>query len=170
MMKLLVISFLIFVPICISAQLNRVVYDERKSQNVLFGECDIDGFKLDEFNTWFEEGYNSYEVKETYFSKDFSVRFDSVYVFLGTWCSDSQREVPRFCKIMDSEYFIGTYVKYFALDGNKKTDVIDAERFYIQFVPTFVFYYHGKELCRIIETPVLSLEEDIMDLLSRIQP
>ncbi|HOZ30036.1 MAG TPA: hypothetical protein PLL66_03885, partial [Bacteroidales bacterium] len=131
-----ILGLLVLCPLFVNAQLNRVIHDDIKSQDILFGECDTNGFKLDEFSTWFLEGYNSYEVQESYFNRDFSIQFDSIYVFLGTWCSDSQREIPRFCKIMDHEYFQGTNVRYFALDGMKKSDVIDTDQFYIQFVPT----------------------------------
>lgn len=158
------------IPFLMSAQLNKTMYDEIKSEEILYGECNPDGFKSGDFAFWFDTVYANYEVNETHFIPGYEVQFDSIYVFLGTWCSDSQREVPRFCKIMDHDYFKGTYVRYFALDGNKKSDAIDTKEFYIDYVPTFIFYYNGNELCRIIETPKLSLEEDIMDLLSRIQP
>jgi len=169
MRKLFVILF-VAIPVLMSAQLNKTMYDEIKSEEILYGECNPDGFKSGDFALWFDTVYANYEVNEIHFNPNYEVPFDSIYVFLGTWCSDSQREVPRFCKIMDHEYFKGTYVRYFALDGNKKSDAIDTEEFYIDYVPTFIFYCHGNELCRIIEAPKLSLEEDIMDLLSRIQP
>lgn len=169
-MKSRIIVLLLVLPFFANAQLDRVVYDELKSQDILFGECDVNGFRSGGFDKWFSPEYDSYMVQDQFFTEGYNIPFDSVYVFLGTWCSDSQREVPRFCKIMDHQYFAGTKVKFFALNGDKKTDVLDTEEFYIQFVPTFIFYYRGDELCRIIETPKESLEEDVMDLLFRIQP
>jgi thiol-disulfide isomerase/thioredoxin len=168
-MKNWIIGLLLFLPFFVNAQINRVVYDDIKSQNILFGECDIEGFRLDEFNTWFSETYNSYKVKESYFNSDFSVKFDSVYVFLGTWCSDSRREVPAFFKIVDSKHFDGVSIRYFALDSFKETDVCDSRLFSIEYVPTFIFYHNGAEVFRIIETPESSLEEDIVKYLEAIQ-
>lgn len=169
-MKNLFIFLVFMTPVLLTAQINKTVYDEVKDQEILIGECNQEGFRSPGFNEWFDTEYASYEVNDVQFNPDYKIPFDSVYVFLGTWCSDSQREVPRFCKIIDNEYFAGTYVRYFALDGNKQTDAIDTKEFYVDYVPTFIFYYKGNELCRIIEAPKLSLEEDIMDLLSRIQP
>jgi thiol-disulfide isomerase/thioredoxin len=170
-MKKIVILLFLLVSFFASAQLNRVILDEAKSENILYGECDPSGFRSGEFDKWFSPEYESYKVNSQFFAEGYAVKFDSICVVLGSWCSDSQREVPRFCKIMDDEYFAGTKIRFFAVDGNKKTDVLDTEEYYIQYVPTFIFYYGGNELCRIIETPRTScLEEDIMDLLSRIQP
>ncbi len=157
-------------PVILSAQINKTVFDEVKEQEILIGECNPEGFRSEGFNSWFDAEYDAFQVNDEFFVPGYNIQFDSVYVFLGTWCSDSKREVPRFCKIMDHTYFAGTPVRYFALDGNKHTDVINTKEFYIDYVPTFIFYYRGNELCRIIEAPKLSLEEDIMDLLSRIQP
>jgi hypothetical protein len=169
-MKTLLVFCFLACSIFASAQFNRVIYDSIKAENILYGECNREGFLNGDFEKWFTPEYNAFVVNEKVFNPDYRVQFDSIYVLLATWCSDSQREVPRFCKIMDTEYFKGTNVKYFCFDGNKKNDVIDSEAFYLQYVPTIIFYYHGDELCRIVETPRISLEEDIMDLLSRIQP
>lgn len=168
-MKDFIFIFILVIPLFVNAQLNRVIYDEVKSQEILYGECDIEGFKGDEFNEWFSETYNFYEVKESYFNEEFSVGFDSIYVFLATWCSDSRREVPAFCKIVGNEYFSNTIIRFFALDAYKETDVLDTQLFSIEFVPTFIFYFNGSEVFRIIESPELSLEEDILKYLLLIQ-
>jgi len=152
------------------SQVNKIVYDDLKEENIIYGECNKEGFLMQGFSDWFNEEYENYKVNEEVFDPGYSIKFDSIYVFLGTWCDDSHREVPRFVKIMDNKYFAGTPVKYFCLDGDKATDIIDTEEFYLQYIPTFIFYYRGEELCRIIEYPKDSLEEDIMDLLGRIQP
>lgn len=169
-MKTTLFLFFTLLSMLLTAQVNKIVFDETKDQYILYGECNKDGFVMPEFADWFNAEYDSYEVKEEYFVPGYNVKFDSIYVFLGTWCSDSHREVPRFCKIMDNDYFEGTEVRYFCLDGDKSNDLINPDDYYLQFVPTFIFYYRGEELCRIIENPKESLEQDIMDLLYRIQP
>lgn len=166
-------TILIFSMVLLSSlafpQLNRTQFDKSKSQEILYGECTVDAFIQGEFGSWFNNEYEAYQVNDIHFNPNYITPFDSVYVFLATWCDDTHRELPRFCKIMDSEYFISTKVKYFAFDGEKHNDIINSEEYYIEYMPTFVFYYGGNELCRIIEAPIESLEEDIVDLLSRFQ-
>lgn len=169
MKRTLLITSMILLSVMAFSQLNRTQFDEENDQEVLYGECTPEGFTEGEFGAWFNPEYENFEVNDVHFNPNYSLQFDSVYVFMASWCSDTQRELPRFCKIMDHDYFDGTYVRYFAFDGNKQNDVIDSEEFYVEYVPTFVFYYGGNELCRIIEAPRDSLEEDVMDLLSRIQ-
>ncbi|MDR2835651.1 MAG: thioredoxin family protein [Bacteroidales bacterium] len=149
--------------------MNKIIYDEKKEQDIIYGECNKAGFLIPEFSEWFLKEYNSYQVKDSLFVESYDTKFDSIYVFLGTWCEDSQREVPRFIKIMENPYFEDISIRFFCIDGDKKTDIIDAESFYLQLVPTFIFYHNGEELCRIVETPRIGLEEDIMDLVWRMQ-
>lgn len=151
------------------SQQNNIIYDELKSQNILYGQCTPEILRTGEFQTWFIPEYESYIVNNKLFEEAFVQKFDSIYVISATWCGDTKRELPRFIKIMDQDYFQGINIKYFFVDGNKKSNLIDTEALYIQFVPTFIFYFKGNELCRIVEEPVKSLEEDIMDLLLRIQ-
>jgi len=168
-MKIILFLLAVIFSASVFGQLNQTIFDEGKNQEILIGECNVDGFTQGEFASWYTMKYENYEVEDIHFNPNYTTKFDSIYVFLGSWCSDTQRELPRFCKIMDHKYFQGTYVRYFAFDGKKQNDIIDNEEYYVQFLPTFVFYYNGNELCRIIETPRDSLEEDIMDLLDRIQ-
>ncbi|MDD2386497.1 MAG: thioredoxin family protein [Bacteroidales bacterium] len=168
-MKLILFLLAFVLSIYSNAQINRTIFDERTNQEILYGECNTDGFTQNEFGSWFNSEYERYNVADTFFNPQYSIPFDSIYVFLGTWCSDTKRELPRFCKIMEDEYFNKTKVRYFGFDGHKQNDVINSDEFNVQYLPTFVFYYKGKELGRIVETAQKSLEEDIMDLLMRVQ-
>jgi thiol-disulfide isomerase/thioredoxin len=89
-----------------------------------------------------------------------------VVVFLGTWCSDSRREVPHFLKIMDQAGIPMTRVTLYALDRQKKTPDGTANRYDIERVPTFVFVKNGDEIGRIVESPKTTLEGDIVAILA----
>ncbi len=87
-------------------------------------------------------------------------------IFLGTWCGDTQRELPRFQKIIETEKIPLRVIEYHALNRNKESGEALPAEYGIRFVPTFVFLRNGKEIGRIVEAPRKSLEEDIVDIFS----
>jgi len=151
------------------AQLNRSIYDDSKKMDILYGFCTRDAVE-NNGDGWFKTEYDSYTVKTEIFNFDLPEKFDSVQVFMGTWCENSKREIPRFCKIFDQDYFKNIPISFICLNSNATVDVVDVEEYYVQFTPTIIFYKKGEELCRIIEQPrTESLESDIMDLMERMQ-
>ncbi|MHB1355045.1 MAG: thioredoxin family protein [Anaerolineae bacterium] len=88
-----------------------------------------------------------------------------VLVFLGTWCSDTKRELPRFFKIMDQAGITEDQVTLIALDRTKKDANGLTDEWQIEYVPTFIFTRNGQELGRIVETPQGTLEGNIAQIL-----
>ena len=169
-MKNIFILILLTCVITMNAQMSRTISDDKSGKSIMYGECNKDSFLRADFAEWFNKEYNSYKVNDTVFAENYETTFDSIKVFLGSWCEDSQREVPRFIKIMETfPFFYNVEIRYFCVDRAKKCDVINPEDYYVDLVPTFIFYKRGEELCRIIETPRVTLENDIKDLLWRIQ-
>jgi hypothetical protein len=90
-----------------------------------------------------------------------------VEIFLGTWCSDSRREVPKFFKIVDESGFIENHqIKLWAVDRDKSLDSGLTERREIVSVSTFIFYRNNFEIGRIIEMPENeNIETDILNII-----
>lgn len=88
-----------------------------------------------------------------------------IIVFLGTWCSDSRREVPRFLKVMEQVQNSHIQYQLLGVDRTKRDAGGLAEKHQIEFVPTFVVLYENNELGRIVETPMVSLEQDLVEIL-----
>lgn len=89
---------------------------------------------------------------------------DSVVVVFGSWCPDSHVWVPIFLNIADSTT-LGKNMNFVAVprsrgEQQKLTRGLDIEK-----VPTFIFYRHGKELGRIVETPSGDIGNDIVKIL-----
>jgi thiol-disulfide isomerase/thioredoxin len=83
---------------------------------------------------------------------------------MGSWCSDSRREVPRFYKILDRLKFDQNKLTLFCVDRSKKDSADDTSKLNIESVPTFIFYRKEKEIGRIIESPKETLEKDIQKI------
>jgi len=92
-----------------------------------------------------------------------------VLVFLGTWCSDSHREVPRFFKVADAIEFPPDRIRLYGLDRTKKSVDGMTDRYAIERVPTFIFLKHEVEVGRITERPHASLEADMLAILAAAQ-
>jgi hypothetical protein len=93
----------------------------------------------------------------------------SVEIFIGTWCSDSKREVPSFFKIIDMANLRDKIdINIWAVDRNKQLANGLAQKRNIEFVPTFIFYKSNREIGRIIEMPDNSLEKDIQNIIQSV--
>ncbi|MFZ2493157.1 MAG: peptidylprolyl isomerase, partial [Thermoanaerobaculia bacterium] len=94
---------------------------------------------------------------------------DRVEVYLGTWCDDSQREVPRFLRILDALAAQGKTVPitFVAIDRSKTKPAELIAGKSIEKVPTFIYYRDDAELGRIVEKPATLLEDELLAITSR---
>jgi thiol-disulfide isomerase/thioredoxin len=117
---------------------------------------------------WFEftQRYGEFQPDTVFVSQINELKNNvKVLLFLGTWCSDSRREVPRFYKIMDAVKFREDSIEVLGLDRNKVSPDGLFAKHNITLVPTFIFFAGTTELGRIVEMPKKSLEQDIADIL-----
>ena len=91
-----------------------------------------------------------------------------VIVFFGTWCHDSKRELPRALKIFNEIGINDENIELIAVDLNKKEPLGRAAKLNLLYTPTLIFFRGSKEIGRIIEKPVISLEKDIELIISSI--
>ncbi len=90
-----------------------------------------------------------------------------VIVFLGTWCGDSRREVPRLWKALaEAGAEVPFEVHYIGVDRGKKEPAGELAANDIRYLPTFIVRRDGRETGRIVETSPHSVERDLLDLLT----
>ena len=90
-----------------------------------------------------------------------------VTVFLGTWCGDSEREVPRLWRALDEAGGdVPFQIHYIGVDRQKKEPAAPIANFEIEFVPTFIVSRQGREVGRIVEESPHGVERDLLALLS----
>ena len=85
---------------------------------------------------------------------------------MGTWCGDSKREIPRFYKVLKAAKFNVSNLEMIAVNRGKKTPDNLQKGLNIFRVPTFIFYKNGKEIGRYVEYPRVSLEKDILAIVT----
>ena len=171
--KILVALFLIQFVSTIYAQEEKassfkIVIDEKSGKPMLIGLCSKENLTNDTtFSWWFEAEYDYYQPEDSVMKL---IDLDSVKIVcvMGIWCSDSRREVPRFFKILDELKYDYNNLSLYCVDRKKKAEGFDIDQFIIERVPTFIFYKNDSEIGRIIETPVESLERDILNILKNV--
>jgi hypothetical protein len=170
-MKNIAFNFLLFL-IFINANsqdINQIIFDPKSEEEILYGYCDREGLTSGQYGSWFESEYQSYIVDDSIL---FSIDLDflltcNITVVLGTWCSDSQREVPRLYKILDYLHFPENNLKLICTDRSKNADGTEVSDLNIELVPTIIFFNEDTEIGRIIESPEVSLESDIAGIMGQ---
>lgn len=108
----------------------------------------------------FANNYSDYQLSEEEITAIKAVADKvTINVFFGTWCHDSEREVPRLLQSLKNSQ---VKVSLIALDDNKSDPEGLAKQSAIKYTPTFIIYASGVEIGRIIERPEQSLAEDIL--------
>jgi len=99
------------------------------------------------------------EMMKSYVKPD-----DHIEVIMGTWCSDSLREVPKFLRIVDdlkTQFGVALPVTFVAVDRAKQKPVA------VEKVATFIYYRGDRELGRIVERPQGLFEDDLLALAAK---
>ena len=134
---------------------------------MLVGLSNRFGLEQTPFSEWYHEEYGTYELDNEVMKiiKD-NIKNVRIKLFMGTWCRDSKREVPRIYRILDAVSFDKSRLTLINLDRTKSSPKGKEERLNIHHVPTLILYRNGIEIGRIIESPIKSLEKDIAAILT----
>ncbi|MCF6347192.1 MAG: thioredoxin family protein [Flavobacteriaceae bacterium] len=166
------IRILIFTLLCYYLNFGQSLNKEITDQGTpfLLGKINKEGLTSDNYKTWFSKEYDNYQPNQETINKISNILNDyTITMFLGTWCGDSKREVPRFYKVLEASNYPMEQLTVVALSGKsnmyKQSPNHEEKGLNIHRVPTFIFYKNGVEVNRIVESPVVSLEEDIQSIL-----
>ncbi|CAG2532063.1 Thiol-disulfide isomerase or thioredoxin [Maribacter dokdonensis] len=169
---LLIIAFILSYTTTIHSQkINQEVHIENQ-QPFLLGKITPEALSAKTYKTWYLPNFSNYKA-DTEKIKLIKEHLNAykILIFMGTWCDDSKREVPRFLKILEQAEYPNENLKIIALDKRKeaykKSPQGEEWGLNIRRVPTFIFYKNGREINRIIETPITSLEDDILKIVSQ---
>ena len=160
----------VFGTSALAQPVNQTIIDPKDSSEILYGYFTRDILTTSPYKSWFQEGYDNYNPdKKIMKSLKRKIPVDlKIFVIMGSWCSDSQREVPHFLKILDIVGFDQKNVTFIAVDHQKKTAHFSLVHLKIERVPTFIFYSNNREN-RIVETPKTTLEKDILEIVRNIK-
>lgn len=139
-------------------------------QLILAGHGSHSVFRQPNYKAWYDQSYNAYiedaamvsELKPLLAKK-------KMEIFLGSWCGDSKREVPRMLKVLQHAGMDTADVSLIFVDNStqnyKQSPQHEEKDKNIHHVPSFIVYDGSKEIGRIIESPKMSLEKDLLAIL-----
>jgi thiol-disulfide isomerase/thioredoxin len=141
-------------------------------QTILAGRASISAMQMPNYKTWYDASYNNYTIDASITEQlKPLLQNKRMEVFLGSWCGDSKREVPRMIKILQHAGMDTAGVQLVFVDnstGSYKQSPQHEERGKaIHHVPTFIIYDDKKEIGRVVELPVTSLEKDMLAILQQ---
>ncbi len=133
----------------------------------VLGYFELPRLTYEPHNTWYISGFDSYSPNSEAVNSLIEINKQGlkIKIVLGTWCPDSRREVPKFMRLLDLWKFPLSEVIFIGVDNLKLSPVGEYESLNIQRVPTFIIYKNNIEAGRIIENPVTSLEQDMVNIL-----
>ena len=158
--KIILITFIIFITGCSTGssikQNQTYIYKKPYHYGMINKSILFDKVKY----PWFIKEYNQYNPSINELN-GFDYENINIKVFMGTWCHDSKREIPRLIKILDNLKFSESKMDIIALTKDKKGYFKDYSKYKVLNTPTIIFYLDNNEIGRIIEKPKDSLEAAI---------
>jgi len=161
---------------CRSTSLAHQSYKHEQTGSIenkmLLGENSIEKLQQEPYGSWFNKNYADYKPDTTVCEILKSKLADKGFViFMGTWCSDSRREVPRMLRILDYCGVNSSRIKIIMLSNQdsvyKQSPAHEERGLEIHRVPDLIVFEKGREIGRIVESPVLSLERDLLAIASK---
>lgn len=128
----------------------------------LFGEFSQEDLEQQPYSSWFTPGYEQYKPNTKAFASiKKNISDYEIILFMGTWCGDSQYEVPKFFKLLDELGFNKDNLTSVGVNYSKKAPGDLDEEYNVHRVPTIIFLKNGKEVNRYVEFSNENLEKDI---------
>lgn len=145
----------------------KIIPDEKNGEPLILGYCPASAMNDSVFfNTWTTE-YNNYQPDyETLDSLEGKLDNIIITIIFRSTCSDSREQLPRLFKILNEVNYDVNSITLIGVNREKQGLSNETEGLEIELVPTIIFNKNGSEIGRIVETPVESMEKDLLKILS----
>lgn len=156
---------------CLSKKVvvNREV-DTQADGKMLLGEQQKSQLLKQPYSDWYNKEKDEYVLNQEAMKELKSKKLNSynITVFLGTWCEDSHRDIPRLMKILETLKYPETKLRLIAVNRKYESPGGEEGLFNIQRVPTIIISKYGKEIGRMVEYPETGvLEKDLVNILKK---
>ena len=159
--------------LCLYVTIQSIGQQKTNEPAIIYGPCTIEQLKSEPYGSWYTSAFEQYTPDSTIVNqlkRELSGEW-SIRIFFGSWCGDSKRELPRFIKLLTAISFPMERVTIIGVgtgDSLYKQSPGHEEAGQGVFrVPVFIVNNNGKEINRINEYPVHSLEKDLLGIFSK---
>ncbi|WP_316747968.1 thioredoxin family protein [Pedobacter gandavensis] len=169
MKKLITFTLLLFAMTASSQEINKKTKDDTGKVTGLINICSRAGLQaLSDTQHKYDIEYPAYQPDQpTLAALQPLMKDKKITIVMGTWCGDSQLQVPHFYKMLDALNFKESDITLICVDHSKKAENGLIDGMNISHVPTFIVTENGKELGRITETPIVTLEKDMLSIFAK---
>lgn len=171
MKKLVFLTIITFLPLSfIYSQILNREFPDAKGNIILLGEVSYERLTEAPFEDWYVSNENAYSPNTDHIAslkKSFN-QVDSITIFMGTWCGDSKREVPKITQALKAINFNFNKLKIICVDNRfnnyKQSPENEQAGQNIHRVPTILIHNKKNEIGRMVERPVVSVEKDLLSI------
>ncbi len=148
------------------AQQSYKVETDDAGNKELVGKLNMQMLVNDSAFSWFYSGINKYQpdTEWVHYIKYYRDSF-RVVVFSSTWDRNSRVLLPSFYRTMISAGYPLNKITLYAVDHDLHALNGEATQYHINKLPTIIVLHQDKELGRIEEVPVQSIEANLVAIL-----
>ncbi len=151
----------------VNAQSNYdILKDKESNQKIYKGVFTFQDLHAESSFGWLNRGTTSYKPDTNdikYLKKNLPAY--KLVVFIGTWCDDTHKLLPRFEKVLKLTSYPMEQYTMFGVDRDKKAKFVENRLYSIENVPTIIVFKDHQELGRIVESVKKSIEGDLVQII-----
>ncbi len=163
-MKNIFYFLIILISSCVSS--NKFTLKKEGSDIILNGPVEKSYLNNPKQFPWFYYGYQAYQPKDSIINllKPEASKLGFL-IFAGSWCGDTQKEIPAFYKVADLMGVKVHQIQLIMVDRNKQTHFMKTSVLGIKPVPCIIIYKDSVEIGRFIESSKISMEVDLLKII-----
>jgi thioredoxin 1 len=111
----------------------------------------------------FAKEYNDFKPSAEQLKDIQALAGKDIVTLFGTWCHDSEREVPRLLKLLELGNVQVKQLTLYAVSRQKDDPNGYSEKYQLMYTPTIVVNDGPREIARVVERPEGSLAGDLAE-------
>jgi thiol-disulfide isomerase/thioredoxin len=144
---------------------------DKRGNLILLGKSTRERLAQPPFDVWYTKNFEAYTIDSSTANQIKPLLKNKQFLlFMGTWCGDSRREVPRIYKILDYCGVKPSQIQLINLNNSdtayKQSPGHEEQGLNIRRVPTLLLLEKQHEVGRMVESPITSLEKDILAIVT----